>query len=152
MWARLRTEVKTHTGISDDLLSDKSSPRDFYTCTHTRTQSSPLLLGRGIMGCHLAGRVSPDPGSWEYRGGDLSGYTEVTEVSRTKQCIYTSCALSGAVRGEVIFHHLSAGFSHARSKSLHGLAIYSFPPLPRILCDVLLRWKESGAHHYKSAC
>lgn len=65
---RRHTEVKTRTGISDDLLSDKSSLRDFYTCTHTCTQSSPLLR-RGITGCHLAGRVSPDPGSWEYGGG-----------------------------------------------------------------------------------
>lgn len=57
----LHTEANTRAGVSDDLLSDKSSPRDF----RTRTQTSPVLR-RGIMECHLAGRVSLDPGRWEY--------------------------------------------------------------------------------------
>ena len=53
--------MHTGTGISDDLLPDKSSLRDFNTCTQTRP-----VLGRRIMERHLAGRVSLDPGRWEY--------------------------------------------------------------------------------------
>lgn len=136
-------EVSTHTGISDDLLPDKSSPRDFHTHAHK------LLLVSGSWGVIWQVGYHWDPGRWEYGGADLSGYIKVTEVSWTTQCIYTLSALSCR---EVIFHHLSAGFSHACSKSLHGLSLYIVPSLPRVLCDVLLRWKESGAHHYKSAC
>lgn len=76
------TDSHARTGISDDLLPVKPSLRDF----HKRTQTGPVLMER-----HLAGRVSPDSGSWKY---EVLTSAAMQRSRRKTQDIYTLPALS----------------------------------------------------------